>query len=139
MQEVLGSNPGGPTEELRDSRSADPAAHRADPQAGVPKLCQNASSSECLTIPSSEKQIPQVNEKPEKSDQRIEALESHRLLHTQEVTGSSPVAPTTLLNNLQAPRICQEHQLRHQFHCVTLVVSFGQTYCSIMAASPDRS
>jgi len=36
---------------------------------GVAKLRQNASSGVCLRIPSSEKQIPQVNQKPEKSDQ----------------------------------------------------------------------
>jgi hypothetical protein len=42
----------------------------------------------------SERQTPQVVEKPENTIETLELKEAHRRLHTQEVTGSSPVAPT---------------------------------------------
>jgi len=50
----------------------------------------------------SERQTPQLIEKPENTIEMLEPKEGHCRLHTQEVTGSSPVAPTIRISNLQA-------------------------------------
>ena len=44
----------------------------------------------------SEEQTPHIVEKPENRTYPMEPKEASRGLHTQEVTGSSPVAPTTI-------------------------------------------
>jgi hypothetical protein len=48
-------------------------------------------------LPLSEEQTPHIVEKPKNRRDAMEPKGASRGLHTQEVTGSSPVAPTTTL------------------------------------------
>ena len=52
----------------------------------------------------SEKQTPQVIDKSKSRKNAREPKEASWELHTQEVTGSSPVAPTITINSLQAAK-----------------------------------
>ena len=53
----------------------------------------------------SEKQTPQVIDKSKSRKNPREPKEASWGLHTQEVTGSSPVAPTIRINNLSSYKI----------------------------------
>src|ERR1022692_2405783 len=58
------------------------------------------------------KQTPQIVEKPKEKVEVMEPKETGPPLHTQEVTGSSPVASTIKINNLQAVRLTSYAQRR---------------------------
>ncbi len=52
-------------------------------------------------LPLSEKQTPHVVEKPKNKMDALEPMEARCGLHTQEVAGSSPVAPTIHFKQIQ--------------------------------------
>jgi hypothetical protein len=58
------------------------------------------------------KQTPQIVEKPKEKVEVMEPKETGPPLHTQEVTASSPVAPTIKINSLQAVRLTSYAQRR---------------------------
>jgi hypothetical protein len=68
----------------------------------VSKLCLNPIRLRVPGLLLSEKQIPQIVVNVRSWRKTMETLESMILLHTQEVAGSSPAAPTIEINSLQA-------------------------------------
>jgi hypothetical protein len=60
-----------------------------------------------LGLSAERKQTPQIVEKPEDVAGIKEPKEANFSLHTQEVTGSSPVAPTIQINNFRTPDVAR--------------------------------
>ena len=100
----------------RSSRSSNASQDRATGLKQLETSCfgllsrcaKTVSESHLLRVPgllSSEEQIPQIVVNVRSWRETMETLEEMTLLHTQEVTGSSPVAPTIRINNLQAVRL----------------------------------
>ena len=86
------------------SRRCTSMHNRRSPIPTVSKPYQNLYSLRPGNLPLSEKQTPQVIDKSKSRKNAREPKEASWELHTQEVTGSSPVAPTITINSLQAAK-----------------------------------
>jgi hypothetical protein len=77
-----------------------PSASWAAPAIGRIKTVSKPNPLELWDLPLSEEQTPHVVEKPKSRMNAMEPKETRCALHTQEVAGSSPVAPIIESNNL---------------------------------------
>ena len=83
------------------SRTCTSMHNRRSPIPTVSKPYQNLNSLRPGNLPLSEKQTPQVIDKSKSRKNAMEPKEASWGLHTQEVTGSSPVTPTISFNDLE--------------------------------------